>query len=314
VAPGFNGILVQGNGTGDTRVQLFNNGGSHYLFDSLADAHALKLESAPGTNMAFNTNGPNERMRILSTGNVGIGTNTPQNKLDVEGAVAIGATFSGTSAAPTNGLIVEGNVGIGTAIPAVALDISPPLSGLVGTAVLHLYASEISDLFDGILHIRSGGNIVSFDGSDKVGIGTINPSEALTVCGNIRTVGNISASGTITAAVAGACPDFVFDDDYPLMSPEELRDYLACNKHLPHMASAAEVQANGIDLGASQMNLLQTTEELTRYVLDEHVVIQAQKAEIESLKTQLQSLKDTNDRLARVEALLAAQVATPHKP
>lgn len=49
-----------------------------------------------------------------STG-IGILTTSPVNALDVEGAVAIGAAYSGTSTAPTNGLIVEGNVGIGTA-------------------------------------------------------------------------------------------------------------------------------------------------------------------------------------------------------
>jgi hypothetical protein len=48
------------------------------------------------------------------SGNVGIGTNNPQNELDVEGAVAIGASYSGTDTAPSNGLIVQGNVGIGT--------------------------------------------------------------------------------------------------------------------------------------------------------------------------------------------------------
>jgi hypothetical protein len=63
-------------------------------------------------------------------GNVGIGlvaTDTIQNKLDVEGSVAIGAGYSGTSpAAPPNGLIVQGQVGIGTASPTVgiALDVN----------------------------------------------------------------------------------------------------------------------------------------------------------------------------------------------
>jgi len=75
-----------------------------------------------------------EKMRITSAGNVGIGTTSPVNKLDVEGAVAIGASYSGTSTAPTNGLIVEGNVGIGTASPGGKLDISAPYS-TSGTAL-----------------------------------------------------------------------------------------------------------------------------------------------------------------------------------
>ena len=59
-----------------------------------------------------------------TTWNVGIGVNAPMNKLDVEGAVAIGATYSGANpAAPLNGLLVEGNVGIGTSSPTGKLDV-----------------------------------------------------------------------------------------------------------------------------------------------------------------------------------------------
>lgn len=56
--------------------------------------------------------------------NVGVGTTTPKNKLDVEGSAAIGATYSGANAAPSNGLVVEGNVGVGTASPQAKLNVN----------------------------------------------------------------------------------------------------------------------------------------------------------------------------------------------
>ncbi|MBN1184059.1 MAG: hypothetical protein JXB49_17325, partial [Bacteroidales bacterium] len=65
-----------------------------------------------------------EVLRIKSTGNVGIGTTDPQNKLDVEGGTVIGASYSGTNTAPTNGLLVEGNVGIGVISPEKRLHVN----------------------------------------------------------------------------------------------------------------------------------------------------------------------------------------------
>jgi hypothetical protein len=70
--------------------------------------------------MQFNTAntfvkiGPNSEVRInTTTGNVGLGTTTARNRLDVEGAAVIGATYSGTNTAPANGLLVEGPTYIG---------------------------------------------------------------------------------------------------------------------------------------------------------------------------------------------------------
>ena len=67
-----------------------------------------------------------EYMRIKNDGNVGIGTTTPKNKLDVEGGQVIGSTYSGTKTAPTNGLLVEGKVGIGNDDPLYQLDVFGP--------------------------------------------------------------------------------------------------------------------------------------------------------------------------------------------
>jgi hypothetical protein len=65
-----------------------------------------------------------ERMRITSAGNIGIGTTTPANKLGVAGSLAVGASYAGTSAAPTNGAIIQGTVGIGTASPLVVANLT----------------------------------------------------------------------------------------------------------------------------------------------------------------------------------------------
>jgi hypothetical protein len=54
---------------------------------------------------------------LESQSNVGIGTTTPVNKLDVEGGLGIGAAYSGTWAAPINGAIIQGSVGIGIESP-----------------------------------------------------------------------------------------------------------------------------------------------------------------------------------------------------
>jgi hypothetical protein len=145
-------------------------------------------------------------------GNIGIGTTTPQNKLDVEGAVAIGTDYSGTATAPADGMIVEGNVGIGTTNPGYNLHVigSTRLENPVdnpGPAAL--YAFQDSDIAGAgtfvilssgnpapvltantlgigpILDLqKNGGTKVRVTNDGNVGIGTENPQSNLQVEGN----------------------------------------------------------------------------------------------------------------------------------
>jgi hypothetical protein len=87
-----------------------------------------------------------DRFVVKSDGLVGIGA-TPVNRLDVEGGAVIGATYSGTNTAPTNGLLVEGIVGIGTASPS--------------NGILHL---DGSSLYNGIHFTHTGSGTGPSDG------------------------------------------------------------------------------------------------------------------------------------------------------
>ncbi len=55
--------------------------------------------------------------------NIGIGTTLNKNMLEVAGGTAIGAAYAGISTAPSNGLIVSGNMGIGSISPGQKLDV-----------------------------------------------------------------------------------------------------------------------------------------------------------------------------------------------
>jgi hypothetical protein len=70
---------------------------------------------SPASGVTAITAAGTEEMRVNATG-VGIGTTTIANKLDVNGGVAIG-TYAGI-AGSSNGIISSGNVGIGTNAPA----------------------------------------------------------------------------------------------------------------------------------------------------------------------------------------------------
>lgn len=68
----------------------------------------------------------------FSQQNVGIGTNDPKSKLDINGGISVGSGYSGTTAAPSDGAIIKGTVGIGTPTPdpKAALDVTATDKGI----------------------------------------------------------------------------------------------------------------------------------------------------------------------------------------
>lgn len=122
----------------------------------------------------------------------------------------------------------------------------------------------------------------------KIGIGTKNPDEMLTVKGKIHTQ---EVLVDLNGAVA---PDFVFEHyfegssnlnpTYSFPSLEAVSQFVAKNHHLPGIPSALEIEKDGLELKTMQLLLLQKIEELTLYAME-------QQNEIDSLKEMVKELK-----------------------
>jgi hypothetical protein len=152
-----------------------------------------------------------ERMRITGDGLVGIGTTTPQNRLDIEGAVAIGANYSGSNTAPSNGLIVQGNTGIGTSGPLAKLHIA----GTADDQQLIVQANSTQTLNLQEWQNSSGGTLASVDPLGNLTVPRLYTSiiresvdnntwislTRLNATNNDITLGNVSTVNTITAAL-----------------------------------------------------------------------------------------------------------------
>jgi len=107
----------------------------------------------------------------------------------------------------------------------------------------------------------------------KIGIGTISPSEKLSVNGNVR-------AKKIIISQTG-WPDYVFDSSYSLRSLSEVERFISKYKHLPDMPSVKEVEEKGISVGDNQAMLLKKIEELTLYIIQQGKEIEILKKKIE---------------------------------
>jgi len=163
------------------------------------------LTTGINENMTFQTNAELDRMVILTNGNVGIGTSSPLNLLDLKGGAVIGATYSGTNTAPANGLLIEGNVGIGTSSPAEALHVTGNLK-VDGTSYLGNIEITTDNLSANTFETTAIGLDMSFKTDEtirmtitdtgEIGIGTATPSYPLHVTGDVGFTGTLQ-SGTV---------------------------------------------------------------------------------------------------------------------
>lgn len=81
--------------------------------------------------------------------------------------------------------------------------------------------------------------------------------------------------------------DFVFAEDYNLPKLEDVEKHIKENKHLPEIASAKEMEKEGVNVGEFQIKLLQKIEELTLYSIEQNKNLKEQAERIKKLEEQL---------------------------
>lgn len=145
------------NGTTGGILELQNNGTQTGLV--YVDASLLTIRSSASSSMRFQTDGANERMRITSGGNVGIGTTTPDYKLTLNAGASDGFKITYSGAPSTYYATFDWNT-----------------INANGQALL--------------LNNTSAQNITLVQGGGNVGIG-VSPSDKLHVSGNLRVTGTI---------------------------------------------------------------------------------------------------------------------------
>lgn len=127
--------------------------------------------------------------------------------------------------------------------------------------------------------------VTSTDGEGDIGIGTSDTKGyKLAVSGDV-------IAESIKVKIASTWPDYVFAKSYKVPTLQETEKHIKEKGHLPGIPSAAEVKANGIDLGEMNAKLLQKIEELTLYLIEMKKENQSQneqlRAEIMSLKSKI---------------------------
>ncbi|WP_299187059.1 hypothetical protein [uncultured Aquimarina sp.] len=293
--------------------------------------------------------------QVGANGNVGIGTNNPTQKLDVNGTAKVGDGNWGAliidgkdkndwllnahNGGESFGIRTQrdngensgafqvmtfqrstGNVGIGTTSPQSKLQISNGLSGgnthgfseltledddhvminlLSPNDKIGYYGfSDADDNFVGGMQYYHNTDKMEFrvnnhqtsdlliDATGNIGIGTNTPDAKLAVNGDIHTK-------EVKVDLIGWA-DYVFKKDYNLPTLQQVEDHINIKGHLINIPSAAEVAENGIQLGEMNAKLLEKIEELTLYTI----------AQEKKLKEQKEKNLELEERVKKIELLL----------
>lgn len=265
-------------------------------FIQLSNTDDLRMGTNSGNNtgkIIFRTNAT-DQVAIDQDGEVGIGTLTPIAKLHIpsgqdadlssaaNGFIMLGLgtgqnlvmdnneimvrnNYSGTSTLSLQNdggeLAIGARTTINRAGEALALNGNNPGMSFYQNGVFRSFINQsASELYIGV----NAGNL-HLDATGQVAIGNVIPAASAY---KLTVTGKIICEELKVKLVSSVWPDYVFDKKYKLKSLTDVEKFIAKNKHLPNIPSAAEVEKNGIEVGDMQKKMMEKIEELTLYIID----------------------------------------------
>lgn len=294
-----NSLQIGGGSVNANTTKLLLNNPSGKNFALSSGANMISEQGFHIYNWTDNQNSP--LLSLSNNGYLGIGTASPTSNLEVVGSANYtwATTIINNGTTNAHGLYVN----INSASDGVPFRVDKGGSSLFEIADNGILSVRGVASFrsivptDGYLTINSGGSTtqgyinwwkpgntrVAYmgynDGSSYNNLGLTLEGANFIVNGGDVGIGTTDPKG-YKLAVNGSVrakeikvenanwPDYVFAKSYPLRSLLETEKHIKEKGHLPGIPSAAEVKANGIDLGEMNAKLLQKIEELTLHMIE----------------------------------------------
>ena len=229
--------MPNANVAGEFEGLKFQVFGNDYASIGLLNAPAI-LPAIVGLRLSANGIFSND-LFIKNNGNVGIGTNNPQDNFHV-----------------------AGNVLMDGINPNLRLQNGGVDKGFVQLSGDNLRIGTNSTNVDGKFVIRTGGADRVFVDGAGMSIGTTTAA-----AGYMLRLGGRMICEEVKVKLEGSWPDYVFKPDYKLISLAHLEGFINKHGHLPSIPTAAEIKSNGLELGDMQQKMMEKIEELTLYII-----------------------------------------------